>query len=120
MYEPSPPTDRASGRWRRARRYSPFDRSAGLRRVPDDAILFSAIGSLLLHVALAAWLIQATHAPAWAPGATMAFLDLTEPRTEAPDDAMSPGESTLSAPPAQHVARSTSPTLSVQARDPAA
>jgi len=121
MDESSPPTDRASGRWRRSRRYSPFDRSAGLRRVPDDAIVFSAIGSLLLHVALAAWLIQATHAPAWAPGATMAFLDLTEPRTSEPDgQASTPGEPGAGEPPALPAARPTSPTSSIPARDPAA
>jgi len=109
MHESSPPTDRAGGRWRRSRRYSPFDRSAGLRRVPDDAIVFSAVGSLLFHVALAAWLVQATHAPAWAPGATMAFLDLTEPRTVEPDGPVSTsGKTTPSAPPAVPAARSTS------------
>ena len=121
MYESGPPTDRAGGRWRRSRRYSPFDRSAGLRRVPDDAIVFGAVGSLLLHVALATWLIQATHAPAWAPGATMAFLDLPELRTVGSDGQVSVSrEPAPSAPPVLPAARPTSPASSVSAWGPAA
>ena len=98
MDGPGPPTNPHSG-WRRPRRYSPFHRSPGLRHVPDDAIAFAFVGSLFLHIAFATWLVQATHAPSWVPGATMSFIDLADPRAEEPVAPPAPASDPSPSPP---------------------
>jgi hypothetical protein len=60
--------------WRRSRRYSPFDRSHGLRRLPDDGIGLAFIGSILLHAALILGLVRATAAPPWPPNAATSLV----------------------------------------------
>src|SRR5262245_18056929 len=119
MYESGPATDPRSGRWRRSRRYSPFHRSPGLRRVPDDAIAFTLVGSVLLHVALAALLIQVTHGPSWVPRATMVFIDATDAVTSEPRaPAATAVDESPSSPLASPVAPSTTAAASRPARGP--
>lgn len=63
---------------RRSRRYSPFNRSRGLRRLPDDGIGFAFICSLLLHAALIFGIVRATQAPPWSPGAATSLVGVAD------------------------------------------
>ena len=70
---------------RRPRRYSPFNRSHGLRRLPDDVIGVAVVCSVLFHAAMAFGLVQATQAPRWSPGAESSFINLADLVASVPD-----------------------------------
>ncbi|MGH7402908.1 MAG: hypothetical protein ACREKQ_10800 [Candidatus Rokuibacteriota bacterium] len=58
----------------RPRRYSPFNRSHGLRRVPDEPIGLAFLSSLILHAVLIWSLVRLTDAPAERPGADVSVI----------------------------------------------
>ncbi len=66
------------GWFRRSRRYSPFYRSPGLRRLPDEGIGPAFICSLILHAALIVALIRFTDAPPLPVGADTSLLSLVD------------------------------------------
>jgi len=115
MSKPELPADPRGGWLRRSRRYSPFDRSPGLRRLPDDAIAFAFILSVLLHAALIVWVVRVTQVPTWSVGADMSLVSIGDlvpsvpagsqvPATDqdrvAPADRSRTGRSAPSVPPA--------------------
>lgn len=51
-----------------SRRYSPFNRAHGLRRLPDEMVGLAFLASLILHVALVMSLVHITHALPERPG----------------------------------------------------
>lgn len=52
----------------RSRRYSPFNRAHGLRRLPDEMVGLAFLASLILHVALIMSLVRLTNALPERPG----------------------------------------------------
>src|SRR5258706_8642244 len=76
MSEPRLPAEPRGEWWRRSRRYSPFDRSPGLRRLPDNAIAFAIIGSLVVHAVLIVCVARVTEAPPWSVGADMSLFSV--------------------------------------------
>lgn len=71
--------EEAHGGWlRRSRRYSPFNRSRGLRRVPDNGIGFAFICSLVLHAALICGLVRITQGPPWSLGAETSLVSMAD------------------------------------------
>src|SRR5690242_1781834 len=76
----------SGGGWlRRPRRYSPFNRSHGLRRLPDDAIGIAVICSVVLHTVLVFGLVRATQAPRWSQGAEASLVSLADLVASVPD-----------------------------------
>lgn len=76
------------GGWpRRPRRYSPFNRSHGLRRLPDDVISIAVTCSVLFHAVFAFGLIRVTQGPRWAPGAETSLVGLADLVASVPDQA---------------------------------
>src|SRR5260370_40954093 len=78
MSEPWQLAEPRGGWSRRSRRYSPFNRSRGLRRLPDDGIGFAFICSVLLHAALIFGLVRATPAPPWSLGAETSLVSMAD------------------------------------------
>ena len=78
MSEPWHIAESRGGWSRRSRRYSPFNRSHGLRRLPDNGIGFAFICSVLLHGALIFGLVRATQAPPWSPGAATSLISMAD------------------------------------------
>lgn len=75
---------------RRSRRYSPFDRSHGLRRLPDNGIALASLGSLLLHAILIFGLVRATAAPPWPLGAETSLVSLGDLVASVPAGSQAP------------------------------
>src|SRR6266851_193722 len=84
MSEPGQLAESRGGWSRRSRRYSPFNRSRGLRRLPDDAVGFAFFCSLLLHAALIFGLVRATEAPPWSRGAETSLVSMVDLVPSAP------------------------------------
>src|SRR5713101_2502577 len=84
MSEPGQLAESRGGWLRRSRRYSPFNRSRGLRRLPDEGVGFAFICSLLLHAALIFGLVRATQAPPWSLGAETSLVSLADLVASAP------------------------------------
>ncbi len=78
MSEPGQLAESPGGWLRPSRRYSPFNRSPGLRRLPEEGLGFAFIGSLLLHAALIFGLVRATEAPPWSLGADMSLVSVAD------------------------------------------
>lgn len=78
MSEPGQLAESRGGLLRRSRRYSPFNRSRGLRRLPDEGIGVAFICSLLLHAALIFGLVWATQAPPWSLGAETSLVSMAD------------------------------------------
>jgi len=101
---------------RHLRGYSPFNRTPGLRHLPDDRLRLSFVCSLLLHALLVILMVRVTDVPAGGAGAAvssvLSWVDLT-----APDSARGtsgPASARTSA--ARTMPRSGSPARHVQAR----
>src|SRR5882724_9358680 len=100
MSEPAQLAESRSGWSRRSRRYSPFNRSRGLRRVPDEPIGFAVVCSLLFHATLIFALVQVTDAPPWSPGADTSLVSMADLVASVPTgpqraDADSPGPASV-------------------------
>ena len=78
MSEPWHIAESRDGWSRRSRRYSPFNRSHGLRRLPDNGIGFAFICSVLLHAALIFGLVRATQAPPGSLGAATSLISMAD------------------------------------------
>src|SRR6266446_6434118 len=67
---------------RQTRAYSPFNRSVGLRRLPDAHLGLSFVCSLILHAMIVILVFRVTDLPAGSGGATISsvsWVDLTAP-----------------------------------------
>ena len=62
------------GRPKHSRRYSPFHRAPGLRRVPDELIGRAVLSSLVFHAVLIFALVRLTDAPPEKPGADVSSI----------------------------------------------
>ncbi len=78
MSEPGQLAESRGGWFHRSRRYSPFNRSRGLRRLPDDGVGVAFICSSLLHAALIFGLVRATQAPPWSLGAETSLVSMAD------------------------------------------
>jgi hypothetical protein len=75
MPEPEGQLDEASpGGTRHSRRYSPFNRAPGLRRVPDEPIGRAVLSSLIFHAVLIFALVRLTDAPPEVPRPEVTFI----------------------------------------------
>lgn len=67
------------------RAYSPFNRSAGLRRLPDDRLGVSVVGSLAVHGVIGILILQLTGLPSGPGTASItsvpSWVDLTAPES---------------------------------------
>ena len=99
MYQPEAQLVEAStGRPDRTRRYSPFDRAVGLRRVPDEPIGLAFFSSLALHALLILAVVRLTDAPPEIPGADVSSI-LVDVAASAPPAAPVPAGSRREAAP---------------------
>src|SRR6266849_10594875 len=126
MSEPGQLAESRGGWLRRSRRYSPFNRSRGLRRLPDEGVGFAFICSLLLHAALIFGLVRATQAPPWSLGAETSFVSMADLVASAPASPQLPEvkpdrparRSTPSLPPAQTIRTGTPTAPASRQADP--
>ncbi len=58
----------------RSRRYCPFNRAAGIRRVPDEPIGLAVGSSLVFHIVLIMAVVRLTAAPPQMPGAEVSAI----------------------------------------------
>src|SRR5262245_24232325 len=109
---------------RRLRRYSPFNRSHGLRRLPGDVIGAAVVCSVLFHAVMVFGLVRAMQAPRWSPGAEISLVslaDLPERTRAAAAQTDRPGGHAAPAPippPAIRTALSSSPSPLPEPRSP--
>src|SRR5262252_5659366 len=128
MSTPEHLAESGDGWLRRLWRYSPFNRSHGLRRLPDDVIGAAVVCSVLFHAVMVFGLVRAMQAPRWFPGAEISLVSLADLVASVPERTRAaeaqtdrPGGHALPAhvpPPAIRTALSSSPSPLPEPRSP--